>query len=62
MGMGKPAVFPKRVGQVQVRCWILTHRHTPRTHAAVLQVLMGLLQYGYPYYFYFKLIFSHFFR
>src|SRR6266436_2768326 len=43
-GTGKPAVFPKRVGQVRVRCWILTHRRTPRTRAAVLRVLTGLLQ------------------
>jgi len=42
-GTGKPAVFPKRVRQVRVRCWILTHRRTPRTRAAVLQVLTGLL-------------------
>ena len=42
-GTGKPAVFPKRVIQVRVRCWILTHRRTPRTCAAVLRVFTGLL-------------------
>ena len=52
-GTGKPAVFPKQVRQVRVRCWILTHRRTPRTRAAVLRVLTGLLYYGYLYYLYF---------
>jgi len=41
-GTGKPAVFPKRVRQVRVRCWILTHRRTLRTRATVLRVLTGL--------------------
>jgi hypothetical protein len=46
MGTGKAAVFPKRVIQVRVRCWILTHRRTPRTCTAVLRVFTGLFIVG----------------
>jgi len=59
-GTGKPAVFPKRVGQVRVRCWILTHRRTPRTCATVLQVFTGLLQVGLSLLFLFYTKFYHF--
>jgi hypothetical protein len=46
MGTGKAAVFPKRVRQVRVWCWILKHRRTPRTRAAVLRVFTGLFILG----------------
>jgi hypothetical protein len=66
-------VFPKRVRQVWVQCWILTHHRTLHARAAVLRVLTGLLlsllflfktkffsfSLNFSHYFFAKLFVSH---
>src|SRR5882762_4309463 len=43
-GTEKPAVFPKRVVRVRVRCWTLAYRGIPLPVPAVSRVCTGILQ------------------